>query len=67
MRDRVELNQEAGVRAYWIVTPHNRHVLPFVLNERNLRAFAPRSEKDEVLTSAIFPGLFINEKVLFKS
>lgn len=67
MRDKFELYQEAGVREYWIIEPHNRHVLRFALQDGIYIGLAPRTEEDEAIASAIFPEFTIDGKVLFRS
>lgn len=60
MKDKFELYQEAGVREYWLVSPIERTVQVFKLNDEGIYiGLAPKVE-DDFLTTPIIPNLEID-------
>jgi Uma2 family endonuclease len=67
MQDRMRkmhLYAKAGVKEYWIVTPHPSMVEVFLLDGKNFR-FQMAFDRDDVLTSALFKNLEISLKEVF--
>jgi Uma2 family endonuclease len=65
MRDKFEIYREAGVREYWIISPIEKTVQVYQLNEADqyigLRPFVD----DDVLTTPVIPGLTIDLSEVF--
>lgn len=65
MRDKFELYEQAGVLEYWIVDPHRRTVLVYVLKENKLMALGrPLTDEDDLI-SPTFQGLSISLAEVF--
>lgn len=67
MRDKFDLYEEAGVREYWLVHPEERTVQIYQLNEFGkyigLRPFVD----DDLVGTAIIPGLMVDLRDVFES
>ncbi|MBI5914930.1 MAG: Uma2 family endonuclease [Bacteroidetes bacterium] len=65
MKDKFELYQEAGVLEYWIVSPIEKTVQVFKLNDEGIYiGLAPKVE-DDLLTTTIIPNLEIDLMEVF--
>ncbi len=65
MREKFRVYEEAGVREYWIVSPAEKVVLVYVLDEGgHYKGLAPVTEEDP-LRSHIFPELVVELKEVF--
>lgn len=65
MREKFQVYEEAGVREYWIVSPADRVVLVYILNEvGRYIGLAPATDED-LLRPHIFPELAIDLKEVF--
>ncbi len=51
------LYQENGVREYWLVNPEGRSLQIFYLENGEYQEFETLEEKDEIITSKLFPEL----------
>jgi Uma2 family endonuclease len=62
-----ELYESSGVKEYWVVYPHERSIIVFVLNEHGKyqAASRPYTQKDSVQSFTI-PGLCINLEEVFQ-
>ena len=66
MRDKFDLYQEAGVLEYWIVSPIEKTIQVFKLNEQGLYiGLAPIVEGD-LLTTPIIPNLEVDVTEVFE-
>lgn len=65
MKDKFELYQEAGVLEYWIVSPIEKTVQVFKLNDEGIYiGLAPKVE-DDMLSTPIIPNLEIDLMEIF--
>lgn len=65
MKDKFELYQEAGVLEYWIVSPIEKMIQVFKLNEQGIYiGLAPNVEGD-LLTTPIISNLELNLTEVF--
>jgi Uma2 family endonuclease len=65
MKDKFELYQEAGVLEYWIVSPIEKMIQVFKLNEQGIYiGLAPNVEGD-LLTTPIIPNLEVDVTEVF--
>ncbi len=66
MKDKFELYQEAGVLEYWIVSPIEKTIQVFKLNEQGIYiGFQPKVEGDTA-TTPIIPNLAIEVTEIFE-
>lgn len=63
MKDKYELYQEQGVKEYWIVSPQDKTIFIYVLENGKYIGIQPVAE-DEVVTSVVFPMLSFSTKGL---
>lgn len=61
---KLELYEEYGVREYWIVSPKQRSVEMYVLEDDRYKALPPAFDGEKV-TSCIFPKLTIDLTAVF--
>jgi Uma2 family endonuclease len=65
MKDKFELYQEAGVFEYWIVSPIEKTIQIFKLNEQGIYiGLAPKVE-DDIVTTPIVPNLEVDVTEVF--
>lgn len=64
MKHKYTLYQEQGVKEYWIVNPHEQHILIYVLENGEYIGIQPVIEGD-VVTSPTFPTLSFNTANLY--
>lgn len=65
MKDKFELYQEAGVKEYWLVSPIEKTVQVFKLNDEGIYiGLAPKVE-DDILGTPIIPNLEIDLMEVF--
>jgi len=55
--EKFNLYQENGVREYWLVNPEGRSLQIFYLENDEYQEYETLEEKDEIITSKIFPEL----------
>jgi Uma2 family endonuclease len=55
--EKFNLYQENGVREYWLVNPEGRSMQIFYLENNEYKEFDTLENKDEIITSKIFPEL----------
>ena len=67
MKTKKDLYEENGIREYWIIDPEHETAFQFHLTETNVYSPATIYVSDELLTSAIFPGLTVSLTDVFKS
>ena len=60
MKDKFQLYQEAGVLEYWIVSPIERMVQVWKLNEQGFYIGLPPVIEGDILTTPLIPNLEIN-------
>ena len=60
MKDKFELYQEAGVLEYWVVSPIERMVQVWKLNEQGFYIGLPPVVEGDILTTPIVPNLEID-------
>ncbi len=65
MKDKFELYQEAGVLEYWIVSPIEKAVQVFQLNEQGRFIGLPPVVEGDLLTTPIIPNLEVNVTEVF--
>jgi Uma2 family endonuclease len=66
MKDKFELYEEAGVLEYWVVSPIEKNVLVWKLNEAGkFIGLQPRVEGD-ILTTSIVPNLALELNEIFE-
>jgi Uma2 family endonuclease len=66
MKDKFELYQEAGVLEYWVVSPIEKNILVWKLNEQGIYiGLSPKVEGD-ILTTPIILGLEVDVTKLFE-
>ncbi|MDX1908273.1 MAG: Uma2 family endonuclease [Bacteroidia bacterium] len=66
MKDKFELYQEAGVLEYWIVSPADKTIRVWLLNDQGLYvSYQPKVEGDMVTTS-IVPNLAVDVTEVFE-
>ncbi len=65
MKDKFEIYQDAGVLEYWIVSPIEKTVQAWVLNEEKKYIGLQPLVEDDVFSTAIIPGLVIDMKEVF--
>lgn len=63
-RIKFSVYEESGVKEYWIVDPHNRLVLVYVLQDNHYIGLHPFAEGDTI-ESVIFPELKITVEDIF--
>jgi Uma2 family endonuclease len=65
MKDKFELYQEAGVLEYWVVSPIEKNILVWKLNEQGVFvSFSPKVEGD-IVTTPIVPNLEVDVTEVF--
>jgi Uma2 family endonuclease len=65
MKDKFEIYQDAGVLEYWIVSPIEKTVQAWVLNEEKKYIGLQPLVEDDIFSTAIIPGLVIDMKEVF--
>jgi Uma2 family endonuclease len=65
MKDKFELYQEAGVLEYWIVSPIEKAVQVFQLNEQGRFIGLPPVVEGDLLTTPVIPNLEVNVTEVF--
>jgi Uma2 family endonuclease len=65
MRDKFELYQEAGVLEYWIVSPIEKAIQVFQLNEQGRFIGLPPVVEGDILTTPIVPNLEVDVTKVF--
>lgn len=65
MKDKFEIYQEAGVLEYWIVSPIEKMVQVWKLNEEGKFIGLPPVVEDDMLTTTLIPGLEIDLREVF--
>ncbi len=65
MRDKFDLYQEAGVLEYWIVSPIEKAIQVFQLNERGRFIGLPPVVEGDILTTPIVPNLEVDLTNIF--
>ena len=66
MKDKFEVYEENGVREYWLVSPNEKVVFMYVLNESNTFIGQRPFTETDVIESVIFPKLKLKVKDIFK-
>jgi len=67
MRQKFAVYQEAGVREYWIVHPHDHNVIIYQLNDEGNYIGLPPLTEDDILTTTLFPELSVQLFDVFNS
>lgn len=65
MRDKFDIYQEAGVLEYWIVSPTEKSVQVWKLNEQGKYIGLPPFVEDDLISTPIIPGLEIDLSEVF--
>lgn len=65
MKDKYEIYQEQGVKEYWIVSPQDKTIFIYVLENGKYIGIQPVAE-DEQVTSVVFPMLSFSTLGLYK-
>ncbi|MFN0201502.1 MAG: Uma2 family endonuclease [Bacteroidia bacterium] len=60
------LYAEAGVKEYWIVSPHDENVLQFVLNEENKYQLLQLHTDEDTIIPYLFPEIAIDLQEIFQ-
>jgi Uma2 family endonuclease len=60
MKDKFEIYQEAGVLEYWIVSPIEKMVQVWQLNEQGFYIGLPPAVEGDIMTTPIIPGLEVD-------
>jgi Uma2 family endonuclease len=66
MRDKFELYQEAGVLEYWIVSPTEKTIQVWKLNEQGYYIGLPPVVEGDLLNTPIIPNLKVNVTEVFE-
>ncbi|MDX1908270.1 MAG: Uma2 family endonuclease [Bacteroidia bacterium] len=66
MRDKFELYQEAGVLEYWIVSPTEKTIQVWKLNEQGYYIGLPPVVEGDLLSTPIVPNLAVNVTEVFE-
>jgi Uma2 family endonuclease len=66
MRDKFELYQEAGVLEYWIVSPTEKTIQVWKLNEQGYYIGLPPVVEGDLLGTSIIPNLEVNVTEVFE-
>ena len=66
MRDKFELYQEAGVLEYWIVSPTEKTIQVWKLNEQGYYIGLPPVVEGDLLGTSIVPNLEVNVTEVFE-
>lgn len=66
MKDKYEIYEETGVREYWLVSPIERSVQVFQLNEQGKFIGIQPFVEDDIITTPILPGLAIHLMEVFE-
>jgi Uma2 family endonuclease len=67
MKSKFEVYEENGVREYWIVSPVEKNISVFVLNEQGKFIGLRPCADDEIMISTIFPELSVDLNEVFKN
>ena len=67
MKEKFEAYEENGVREYWIVSPVEKNIAVFYLNENNKFIGLRPIADNEFLTSTIFPELQVDLNEVFRN
>ena len=67
MRHKFMAYETAGVREYWIVSPYDKAVLVYTMNEEDKFIGLPPYTDEQVLSPVLFPDLAIDLGELFGS
>ena len=65
MRDKFDIYQEAGVLEYWIVSPTEKSVQVWKLNDQGKYIGLPPFVEDDLISTPIIPGLEIDLSEVF--
>jgi Uma2 family endonuclease len=65
MKDKFEIYEEAGVLEYWIVSPVEKTIQVWKLNEHGKYIGLQPAVEDDILTTSIIPGLEIEVTDVF--
>lgn len=65
MREKFQVYEEAGVREYWMVSPSEKVVWRYILNEEGHYIGLPPATEDDTWSSHCFPELAIDAKEIF--
>lgn len=65
VRLKFELYEEAGVKEYWIINPHEENLIVFILNHEGKYENAKMYTDGDILTTDILPGYKINVNEIF--
>lgn len=65
MKDKYEIYQEQGVKEYWIVSPQDKTIFIYVLENGKYIGIQPVAE-DEQVTSIVFPTLRFSTEGLYQ-
>jgi Uma2 family endonuclease len=65
MRDKFELYEEAGVLEYWVVSPTEKNILVWKLNEQGRYIGLAPSVEGDVMTTPIVPNLGLDVTEVF--
>jgi Uma2 family endonuclease len=65
MKTKYALYQESGVKEYWIISPYQKNVLQFVLNQSEKYQLHAMYADDEIAKSYLFPDLPIDLSDVF--
>ncbi|MCP4129449.1 MAG: Uma2 family endonuclease [bacterium] len=65
-REKYDLYEKYGVRSYWIIDPGLKAAHIYILNDAGKFSQEARHEYEGIIESAIYPGLKIDLKELFK-
>ncbi len=60
-----DLYEESGVKEYWLVQPHDKIILVYILKDGRYTGLKPFTEDDEI-RSALFPALKFKVKEAFE-
>lgn len=66
MRDKFDLYQEAGVLEYWVVSPSEKTIHIWKLNEQGRYIGFPPAVEGDLLTTPIIPNLEVNVAEVFE-
>jgi len=64
LHEKYSIYEQAGVKEYWIVQPHDRSLIIFTLTEAGYQPSKPLT-KGDIVTSQVLPGLVIDLDEIF--
>ncbi len=65
LREKYKIYEESGVKEYWLIMPHNKCAISYILNESGKYIGLQPVTDEDILTSTVFPDLQIDLSRVF--